>query len=506
MATTPATTNKQPEFPCANPNCGKMFNRRPGGRSTCGKACAKAIERQQKAPKVTAREAKIARRKARLLENAFGGWFIEQAERAGTVQTYQGIDAAGLHQLSALYSYRKKRFGWIERGHGKDSYHLCHVQGLKGRDGSTGLTTSLNLFAGLDYLNQQHSDKPVNSWAGQSLPKSARKRKWNITPDMTQDEVLQKLADFLGDELDTFLDELDEMPQRTARLRLARSIYKRQGDDLYEPLDRRYTLAALESLKMEQLQALETIQEGREKSKDFIFSNCVPDSKLGVMHDELKRFSADLPEGKHRENCRFMLSLVRLLGIYLAQIGDAEGKSRNRFLSPANAPTWTPLQYCHPQRPWRTPTSLLESDRASLVKAITEAAHNALQGLSIDRETLETKLEERLHLRSLVPVVLVPSEVSWEASGANWITYIDNLFSSFESTWQALLDLGLCTESQWFAAQDGVLRSLQAAIEKGREQYMNQRCFTHYNKPFQRYPAYLEFPPIAPEEPYPLAA
>lgn len=482
-----------------------MFNRRPGGRTTCRASCKKRSQRAAAAPKVTARDAKIARRKARLLENAFGFWFIEQAERAGTVQTYQGIDAAGLHQLLALHNYRKKRYGWVEKGHGKDSYHLCHVQGLKGRDGSTGLTTSLNLFAGLDYLNQQHSDKPVNSWAGQSLPKSARKRKWNITPDMTLDQRLQKLGDFLGDELDTFLDELDKMPQRTARLRLARAIHKRQGSELYEPLDRHYTLTELESLKMDKLQALETIQEGREKNKDFLFSNCPPDSELGVMHDELKRFSADLPEGKHRENCRFMLSLVRLLGIYLAQINDAQGKARNRFLSLANA-AWTPLQYCHPQRPWRTPASLLEADRESLIKAITEAAHNALQGLSIDGEALEAQLEERIHLQTLVPVVRAPDESSWEACGSNWLNYIDSLYSSLESTWQALLDVGICTESQLFAAQDGVLRSLQAAIEQGREQYMNQRCFTHYNKPFQRYPAYLEFPPVVPEEPYPLAA
>ncbi|WP_408599021.1 hypothetical protein [Pseudomonas sp. PLMAX] len=505
MATTPVTTNKQPEFACTAIDCGKLFNRRPGGRTTCSDRCRQAVQRQQKAPKVTARDAKIARRKARLLENPFGYWFIEQAERAGTAQTYQGIDAAGLHQLLDLHNYRKKRYGWVEKGHGKDSYHLCHVQGLKGRDGSTGLTTPLNLFAGLDYLNQQHGDKPVNSWAGQSLPKSARKRKWNITPGMTLDERLQKLADFLGDELDTFLDELDEMPQRTARLRLARSIHKRQGDALYEPLDRRYTLADLGSLKMEQLQALADTQEGREQSKDFLFRKCSPDSMLGVMHDELKRFSADLPEGKHRDNCRFMLSLVRLLGIYLAQIGNAEGKARNRFLSLANA-TWTPLQYSHPVNPWKTPASLLEADRASLVKAITEAAYNALQGLNIDGEVLAAQLGERLHLQSLVPVVMVPNEVSWEASGADWIPYIDNLYGSFESTWQALLDTGICTESQVFAAQDGVLWSLQAAIEQGREQYMNQRCFTHYNVPFQRYPKHLEFPPVAPEEPYPLAA
>ncbi|KPG99680.1 hypothetical protein AEQ67_11160 [Pseudomonas sp. RIT-PI-q] len=472
-----------------------MFNRRPGGRSTCKSTCKSAAQRKQKAPKITPQQQKVQRRKERLTENPFGLWFIEQAERAGTVQTYQGIDAAGLHQLLAMHNFRKKRYGWIDKGHGKDAYHLCHVQGLKGRDGSTGLTTSLNLFVGLDYLNQQHGNKPVNAWAGESIPKSARKRKWDITPSMTLDQKLQKLADFLGAELDTFLDELDEMPQRTARLRLARSIHKGQGDELLEPLDRRYTLAELGALKLPELQALATMQDGRNRDKERIFRNCPPDSQLGVMHDELKRFSTDLPEGKHRDNCRFMLSLVRVLGSYLAPINDAQGKARGRFDFP-NA-SWSPLQYCNPVYPWRTPVSLLESDRQALVTSIIEAAHNALQGLNIDGEALEAQLEVRLHLQTLVPVVMAPDEMTWEACGANWITYIDDLYNSFESTWQALLDLGICTESQVFAAQDGVLRSLQAAIEQGREQYRNNRMHTVYGVQFQRYPAYLEYPPMA---------
>jgi hypothetical protein len=503
MATTPVITNKQSEYACTN--CGTMFNRRPGGRSTCKSTCKSAAQRKQKAPKITAKEAKVKRRKQRLTENAFGFWFIGQAGRAGTVQTYQGIDAAGLHQLLALHNYRKKRYGWVEAGHGKDSFQLCHVQALKGRDGSTGLTTSLNLFTGLTVPNQQQGNKPVNSWAGESIPKTARKRKWDITPDMTLDQRLQKIADFLGNELDTFLDELDAMPKQTEQLQLARSIYKRQSDESYEPLDRRYSSDELGSLDLPELQALATIQDGRLRSKERIYSNCPPDSPLGVLHDELKRFSTDLPEGKHRENCRFMLSLVRVLGMYLAQIGNAEGKSRNRFLSLANA-TWTPLQYCHPVIPWRTPVSFLESDRESLVKAITEAAHNTLQGLDTNGATLAAQLEERLHLQTLVPVVLAPNEESWEACGANWITYIDSLYNSFAGAWQALLDLGICTESQLFAAQDDVLRSLFAAIERGREQHRNDRIYTVFGVQFQRYPAFLEFPPISPEEPLPLAA
>lgn len=493
---TAENTNKQLEVNCTS--CGTLFKRRPGGRSTCKASCKKKSQRATAASQLTAKEKKIARRKARLLECAFGYWFIDQVKRAGTVQTYHGIDAAGLHLIHDLYNYRKKRFGWVEAGHGKDIFQLCHVQALKGRDGSTGLTTSVNLFTGLAVPNQQHGNKPVNSWAGISIPQSARKRKWDVTEDMTRDQVLQKIADFLGPELDTFLDELAKMPQRTSRLRLAKAVYSRQGNDLYEPLDRRYTLAELEALKFEELQALDAIQNDRESIKAFNASNCPPDSQLGVLHDELLRFSDVLPDGQHKDNCRAMLSLVRVLGMYLAQIDDAQGKVRGRFLGFPNA-AWSPLQYFCPQNPWKTSVRILDADRQMLVTSITAAAQDALQGLDIPIEMLKARLAKRLHLNTLVPAVRAPDQWSWEACGSDWLNYINNLYTSFEGTWQAFIDAGLCTEAEIIAAQDGVLWSLEAAVEQARQDHRNQRRFTLYGIPFERYPAYLEFPPVRAE-------
>ncbi|MCA4961921.1 hypothetical protein [Pseudomonas sp. Y24-6] len=507
MATAEKTSNL-PEFPCTS--CGKLFQRRPGGRSTCKASCKKKRQRAAVAPQATAKEKKIKRRKERLLESAFGYWFIEQAKRAGTVQTYHGIDAAGLHQLHDQHNYRKKRHGWVEAGHGKDMFQLCHVQPLKGRDGSTGLTTSLNLFTGIAELNQQQGNKLVNSWAGASIPASARKRKWSITDDMTRDQVLEKIAAYLGPELDTFLDELANMPQRTARLRLARTVFKHQGDDLYESLDRRYTLAELETLKLEVLQAMDATQNGRVSIKAFIIGNCPTDSQLGVLHDELLRFSDVLPDGQHKDNCRFMLSLVRVLGSYLAQIKDAQGKARNRFLDLPNA-TWAPLQHLYHERPWRTPASLLAEDLESLLNGVYDAkgkelkpgiiptAQSALQGLEIDQEYIQNRLAKRLVAQSLAPVVRAPDESSWKACGSNWLDYIDTLYASMEGTWQAFVDAGICTEGQVIAAQERVLWGLEAAVERARQHHRNQLRFTQYGIPFEGYPAYLEFPPVVAE-------
>ncbi|WP_256804171.1 hypothetical protein [Pseudomonas putida] len=501
-------SNNQLEYPCTH--CGTMFKRRPGGRDTCTRTCAKAAERKQKAPKLTAKQRKVERRKQRLLECAFGYWLLEQAVRAGTVQTYHGITTADLHQLYDQHNYRKMRLGWLDSGHGKDVYHLCHVQPLKGRDGSVGLTTPQNLFTGIAELNQRQGNKPVNTWAGASLPAVARKRKWNTTKEMTRDQVLQKLADFIGPELDTFLDELDKMPQRTYRLRLAKTVFNQQSNELCEPLDRRYTLAELEVESVERLETLNAIQRGMTSTTSFASRGGKTDSRLGVLHDELVRFSAVLSEGQHRDNCLFMLKLVRVIGIYLAQIGREEGKAHSRFLAQGNA-SWAPLSHLYHGQPWRTPSHLLADDLDGLLNGVYDAkgqelkpgivpmAQAALQGLDIDRDYIRDRLTKRLTVKTLSPVVATPNDWSWEASGSDWLTYIDNLYASLEPTWQALRDAGLCTEDQVLDAHDAVLVNLVDAVELSRMRYREQRKFTVYNTPFDRYPAYLEFPSVAAE-------
>jgi hypothetical protein len=497
-------SNNQLEYPCTH--CGAMFKRRPGGRATCTSACAKAAERQQKTPKLKAKEKKIAYRKQRLLECAFGFWLLDQARRAGTVQTFKGINSAGLHLLYQLHVYRKKRYGWVEGGHGKDLFQLCHVQPLKGRDGSIGLTIPENLFAGIARLNQQQSNKPVSHWAGASIPATARKRKWNITDDMTRDQVLQKLAAFLGPELDIFLDELEEIPHRTMRLCLARKVFKHQDDELYQPLNRRYTLAELEALGLDALQALDATQQWRTNIKGIDYSNCPTDSELGVLYDELARFSDLLPDGHHRNNCKEMLKLVRLLGIYLVQINDKQGTARSRFLKTGSA-TWSPLLYLHHDRPWRAPAQMLADDLETLINGVYDpkgrelkpgiiaTAQMALQGLEIDLDHIRNRVMKRVVVQSLVPMVTAPDEWSWKASGSNWLSYIDKLYATFEPTWQALLDAGMCTEKQVLDAQDAMLVNLDKAVCSARQRYRDRPC-QWSNIAFKRFPQWLQFSPV----------
>jgi hypothetical protein len=448
-------------------------------------------------------------------ECGLGYFLLSHPRRAGTVQTYQGMTAAKLHALHDLYNYRERRFGWAGSEHGKDIYHLCHVQPLVGRDGSVGLTTPENLFTGIGRLNQKQGNKPVNAWAGASIPLSERKRKWDVTKRMTQDQVLQKICDFLGPELDIFLDELDKIPPRTKRLRLANSIFRRQeqllsDDNGYNPLGQLYTLADLKLLTFEELHILDATQQGRTSVRAPDYSKCPIDSELGVLADELARFVEVLSDGQHRENCRFMLTLVHVLGIYLVQINDKQGTARPRFLKIGSA-VWSPLSYLYQGQPWRTPAHLLSEDLDGLLNGVYDVkgrelkpgivpmAQAVLQGLDIDRDHIRNRVLKRLILRTLNPVVAAPDQWSWEDNGSDWLTYIDNLYASLEPTWQALLDVGLCTEEQVLDAHNAVLDSLTDAVEHARQAYLEQPCYTTWHVPFKRFPAWLEFPPIAAE-------
>ena len=53
-------------------------------------------------------------------------------------------------------------------------------------------------------------------------------------------------------------------------------------------------------------------------------------------------------------------------------------------------------------------------------------------------------------------------------------SYIDNLQASFEPTWQALLDVGLCTAAAVADARAIVVVNLSNAIEKARQEYRSQ--------------------------------
>lgn len=230
-------------------HCREPFHKRSGStRNYCSDRCKKALYRadqKAKAPKPS----KVERYAARLLETSRGLWMIRQCRRSGSVETFKGATAADLHDLEQQLAYRKKRYGWIDEGHGHDKFQMCHVRPLTGTDGSVGLSYGLNLFVGPRALNQRQGNKPVAPWAGRSIPKASLSRKWQVQDSATDKEIFEKLRKLLGKELDTYLDSLDKMPARTTFLALVHKVHRRQKDEKYTPLDRLYKLDELLSCR-----------------------------------------------------------------------------------------------------------------------------------------------------------------------------------------------------------------------------------------------------------------
>ncbi|VVO61208.1 hypothetical protein PS862_00827 [Pseudomonas fluorescens] len=470
----------------------------------CTSVCRKKAHRARQPSK------KVENRFAKLAKNTFWRWVIRECREAGTVQVLTGHTSATLLVLHSLSGAMYKCYGWSS-DQKTNLFNICHIQPRKGGNGYLGLLHPANLFIGCSQMNRGQSNKPVPTDAGLRIATSTLKRKWAVEQGDTNAAIAEKIRAFLNKALDDYLDQASSI-DLDKRHTLARRIYNRQQKGTaIRNLDRQWTLSELESrdIEVEVLEHMDAHQRGKTTPNKFqpeVYARAI----LCIYADELERV-ANTATGRHQGHCQVMLRLVRVLGMYLAQTEDFIQRQHGSFLKPVNA-TWTPLQYFCPRNPWKPSARMVDSDRQGLVKLITEAAFNALQGLNIPVEMLDAKLVKRMHLQTLVPVVEIPEQWSWEACGSNWEGYTANLYRSFESTWQALMDVGICTADEIAAARTGVLESLHTAIGHGRQQYKNQPCFKRWYRNkyysdwgFKGYPAYLEFPPVAAEQ-SPLAA
>lgn len=470
----------------------------------CNGVCRKKAHRARQP------SAKVENRFAKLAKNTFWRWVIGECRDAGTVQVLTGHTCTTLLALHSLSDAMYKCYGWSS-DQKTNLFNICHIQPRQGRNGYLGLLHPANLFIGCSSMNRRQSNKPVPNDAGLRIASVALKRKWAVEKGDTNASIAEKLRAFLGKALDDYLDQASSI-DLDKRHALAQRIYNRQQKGTaVRNLDRKWTLSELESrdIDIESLEHMDAHQRGKttpDKFQPEVYARAI----LCIYADELERVASDAT-GRHEGNCQVMLRLVRVLGMYLAQTEGVIQPQHGSFLKPINA-TWTPLQHFHTRNPWKPSVEMLNDDLQMMINLITAAAFSALQGLSIPVKKLEAKLVKRLHLRTLVPVVEVPEQWAWEACGSNWDAYIANLYRSFETTWQSLLGVGICTVDEITAARSGVLESLHDAIEQGRREYKNQSRFKRWFQGryysewgFKGYPAYLEFPPLT-AEPLSLAA
>lgn len=473
----------------------------------CKDSCRKAKSRE--ADKAAKRQSRIEDQFARFCKSSFGQWIIRECIKANTVCIMMGHTTSSLFELEQFHNRYYKCYGF-NPDEQKSIYHRCHIQARQGVDGSVGALHTLNLFIGLWLPNQQAGNKFVSADAGLSIPAHKLQKKWQVAVGDTKQQVAKKVRTLLGTEFIEYLAQSGALKLDTLHT-LARQIYNRQQKGTaVRQLEDRYTLGQLEQLPLEQLELMDAYQRGKGSYTKFK-SDEHTRAALCVYADELERMAAVSPSRRHRDNCTFMLGLVRVLGIYIAQ-GESSLDSNHRSFLPQNGIEWQPLTYMNWQQPWGKPSKqLVDADHRLLIESITDHCYHALSGADIPQGLLRARLLKRLDVATLAPTVLVPDEQRFEKLGT-WPDYIAALYADAEQVWQPLLTLGLCTVEQVEAARVGLLDCLHAAIGKGRRDYLAQPRFKrlyrgrYYDQwGFKGYPAYLEFPPVEAKQ-LPLAA
>ncbi|AUZ61328.1 hypothetical protein PRJ_4768 [Pseudomonas sp. XWY-1] len=509
---TPSNTKKSStrnySYTCVNCNTSYTGRREQADKSKrfCKDSCRKAKSRG--ADKAGKRQSRIEEQFTRFCKSSFGQWIIRECIKANTVCIMMGHTTASLFELERFHNRYYKCYGFNpdER---KSVYHRCHIQARKGVDGSVGALHPLNLFIGLSLLNQQAGNKFISADAGLSIPAHKLLKKWQVGVGDTIKQVAKKVRGLLGEALTGYLAESRSLKLDKLHT-LAQRIYNRQQKGTSEQeLEERYTLTQLEQLPLEQLELMDAYQRGKDSYTKFK-SDKHTRAALCVYADELERMATASPSQRHRDNCTFMLDLVRVLGIYIAQ-GECPVDGGHRSFLPQKGVKWQPLTYLNWQQPWGKPNKqLVDADHRLLIESITVHCYHALSGADIPRGLLRARLLKRLDVATVSPTVHIPDEQRFKKLGT-WPDYIAALYADAEQVWQPQVALDLCTTEQVEAARTGLLDCLHAAIERGRRDYLAQPRFKrmyrgrYYDRwGFKGYPAHLEFPPAA--EPLPLAA
>ena len=416
----------------------------------CKDSCRKAKSRQ--AEKAAKRQSRLEVQKIRWSKSTVGKFVIEQCRRAGSVAVLWGNTTASLVELDNFNNAYQKCYGY-------------------------------------------------NRDAGLRVPASKLIKRWEVSQGDTRQQITNKIHALLGDEFTNYVNQHYLIEMDTVHT-LAQRIYNRQqkGTAVKE-LDQRYTLAQLEQESLETLEIMDAIQRGKNSVSSFRPERYTR-ATLCVYADELERMATVSLSERHRDNCRFMLALVRVLGIYIAQAETQQGIEHRDFL-PLKDMQWSPLEYVNWQQPWGTPNQqLIDADHRLLIESIIEHCYHALSGADVPRGFLQARLLKRIDVATLVPTVRAPEQ--WRYAGlGSWESFIESLYSDAEPVWQSLLALDLCTTAQVEEARTGLMWSLQGAIEKARHEYRNSDCFKrtykekYYNRwGFKGYPEHLEFPPI----------
>jgi len=161
----------------------------------CSAKCRKNHHRMKKTAMT-----RVERKRSNLTQNDEMLYLIRQCKQAGTVQVLHGHDLKSFKETMELIKARPK-----------GDVNLCHIAPVKGTH-STGLLHHRNLFYGGAYQNKKFGNKYISG--GLSISNAALKRKWRVTRDMSNNDVLIKIEEFL---LNVIPDYIKSSPVRKSK-------------------------------------------------------------------------------------------------------------------------------------------------------------------------------------------------------------------------------------------------------------------------------------------------
>lgn len=395
-------------YECANCKTHYNTNRFIKNKASrfCSDECQAKIHnsRRNVKGKQTRKTKKLESRFAEFHKTAFGIWLLYEIKRSGTLEVLQALKTAeDLLLLYQLWLFKQKCYGWSKEGAKFTSiYELCHISPCKSQDDSRGLLHPNNLFVGSAAMNREQSNKPLPSGVGMKLPGSLQD-KWLLPEKISLEALSKKLRKYLGKSFDTFLVDADERLGLTERYRLAKRIYNRQQKNTAKfPLPEHYTKSELEGKEVVELRSMDEHQTGKSTFTPTLY----PRPIVEVYCTELERLGESLPEGKHKQLCKTLAPLLRV--VHLIEVTEES------LLNEHPLSGWKLFNYRYPYTELgRVEHSIEIADRSFVSSSACELGYQTLQGALVEVEWFRKRLMKRFTVNKIQPAMVSMYSTTW---------------------------------------------------------------------------------------------
>lgn len=280
-------------------NCDKEIDkssRQYPNKYFCEKKCKKKYHL-----KIAALEAKVKKKRARLTQNKEIVYLLHQCKNAGTVQILYGHLLESFLETMALVRNRPKA-----------KVHLCHIAPVKGRD-TIGLFHCKNFFYGGAYQNSSFKNGYISG--GLSINKKHLLKKWSVTDDMTNNDILILIEEYMPSIIQRYLEIVPV--EKSKKVQAINKIMFFDG------------AVGFDELMQYSHKELSAIAANLTKEKPWAF-NIATESKYMAYMDSLTRF---IGYGGERTSLLKKLRNIMVVGFMaLSRVSESETNNKDFYV------------------------------------------------------------------------------------------------------------------------------------------------------------------------------